>query len=345
MVIVMAPTQNFVDNLERTIRTQLKSRRVGYLIGAGASYLDGHGFPLASNIWDQIKEDIPDKERRDIQEKLDIEGIEGIEQALDLLDPGWPEPTSHRTVVTTAIANLFSQIQPPIQHHSLFIRNISRRSDDFIPIFTLNYDHLIELAADEERITIVDGFTGFYKSSFDPNIFDVVPSKYFIARRGRILRGNKGILHIYKLHGSMGWFSVDNNQIRVNPNCQAEDNWRRLMIPPQYRKAAETTTPPYSALWTRYRAWMVHGPIQLNRLVCIGYGMKDQHVNDVIENAISRTDLTLLIFARSLTDDTFEKWAKKKNVIIVTQNRASLFGERGPGHKSLWDFEALSREV
>jgi hypothetical protein len=73
--------------------------------------------------------------------------------------------------------------------------------------------------------------------------------------------------------------------------------------------------------------------------------MRDQHVNDVIENAISRTDFTLLIFAKSLTDNTFEKWAKKNNVVIVTQNRCALFGEPGPGHTNLWDFDALSREV
>jgi hypothetical protein len=341
----MALSNSFIENLERTIRTQLKSRRVGYLLGAGASYLNGQGYPLANNIWDQIKEDIPEKERKEIQEKLNLEGTEGIEHALDLLDPGGPEPTSHRTMVTTSIANLFSEIKPPIEQHSKFLRNVSRRSDNFIPIFTLNYDPLIELAADGEKIPAVDGFTGFYKASFDPNIFDVVPSKYYMSRKGRVLSGNHGILHIYKLHGSMGWFSVGDNQIRVNLSCQVEDNWRRLMIPPQYRKATETTTPPYSALWTRYRAWMVHGPMQLNRLICVGYGMKDQHVNDVIENAISRLDFTLLIFAKELTNNAFEKWAKKKNVVIVTQDRCSHFGEQGPGHTNLWDFDELSREV
>lgn len=142
-------------------------------------------------------------------------------------------------------------------------------------------DTLIEFAADGERLTVVDGFTRFYRSSFDPNIFDVIPSKYYIARKGRVLIGNNGILHTYKLHGSMGWFSVDDNQIRVNPNCQGEDNWRRLIIPPQYRKATETTAPPYSALWARYRAWMVHGPMHLNRLVCIGYICKLQRLHQL----------------------------------------------------------------
>ena len=343
----MSETESFIAEIERSIRKQLTSKNVGYLLGAGASYLNGAGYPLAFTIWDRIKDDIPQPERDEIQTKLDMEGAEGLEHALDLLDPGGPEPTPHRNLVTDAIAKLFSQIDPSIGNHCEFIKRISRRNDSFVPVFTLNYDPLIELASDAERVSIVDGFSGFYKTSFDQNNFDLIPSKYSNARRGRgrILRGNNGILHLYKLHGSIGWFSIDNFPTRVSLDHQGGADWRKLMIPPQYRKATETTTQPYSALWTRFRAWLVHGPRPLNRLVCIGYGMRDQHVNDVIESATSRRDFTLLIFAKSLTEDVFQQWAGKDNVIIVTSERCSHFRQEGPEHNSLWDFEALCREV
>lgn len=340
----MSETEKFISRLEGSIHTQLNSQKVGYLLGAGASFLNGDGYPLAFCIWDEIKDELPPQEKAEIQAKLDMEGTEGVEHALDLLDPGGPEPTSHRTFVIEAIAKRFSQIGPPIDQHCKFVKRISRRNESFVPIFTVNYDSLIEFAADEERISIVDGFSGFYKASFDQNNFDLIPSKYYNAIKGRVLRGNNGILHLYKLHGSLGWFSVNGIPIRVSFNHQ-ESDWRKLMIPPQYRKATETTTQPYSAIWTRYRAWLVHGPRQLNRLACIGYGMRDQHVNDVIESAASRGDFTLLVFARSLTDNVFQRWAMKTNVIIVTKERCSHFGEEGPGHNSLWDFEALCQEV
>lgn len=341
----MSDKDKFITRLEGAVHIQLNSQKVGYLLGAGASFLNSNGYPLASSIWDEIKDEIPQQEKDEIQAKLDMEGTEGIEHALDLLDPGGPDPTSHRTFVIEAIAKRFSQIDPPIDQHSEFIKRISRRNDSFVPVFTVNYDPLIELAADEEKLSIVDGFSGFYKSSFDQNNFDLVPSKFYNAIKGRVLRGNNGILHLYKLHGSMGWYSENGLPIRVSPNHQDSDDWRRLMIPPQYRKATETTTQPYSAIWTRYRAWLVHGPRQLNRLACIGYGLRDQHVNDVIESATSRGDFTLLIFANELTDEVFQEWAVKTNVIIVTEERCSHFGEEGPGHDSLWDFEALCKEV
>lgn len=341
----MSKRETFIVELEKSVSSQLKSRNVGYLFGAGASYLGSSGYPLALTIWDCIKDDIPQQERDEIQAKLDMDGTEGLEHALDLLDPGGPDPTPHRHFVIDAIAKLFYLIDPPTTNHCEFIKRISRRNDNFVPIFTLNYDPLIELASDAERISIIDGFSGFYKAAFDQNNFDLIPSKYSNSRRGRILSGNNGILHFYKLHGSIGWFLANNIPLRVSLSFKVEETWRRLMIPPQYRKATETTTQPYSALWTRFRAWLVHGPRPLNRLVCIGYGMRDQHVNDVIESATSRSDFTLLIFAKELTDECFKIWAYRENVIIVTADRCALFGQEGDGHDHLWDFATLCKEV
>ena len=120
----MSESDRFIANLERTVRSQFKSQKVGYLLGAGASYLNGNGYPLSYSIWDFIKDDIPEKEKKEIQAKLDIDGTEGLEHALDLLDPGGPNPTSHRVLVTTAIANHFSQVDPPFDKHCEFFKRI-----------------------------------------------------------------------------------------------------------------------------------------------------------------------------------------------------------------------------
>lgn len=83
----------------------------------------------------------------------------------------------------------------------------------------------------------------------------------------------------------------------------------------------------------------------LNRLVCVGYGLRDEHLNAVIENALGRSDFTLLVFAHGLTDPTFGRWSTKRNVIIATEARCSLYGETGPGHPTLWDFAALTQTI
>jgi hypothetical protein len=68
----MITASDFTGELETKVAQQLKSQRVGYLLGAGSSYLNGTGYPLAFELWDLIKGTISDTAKRaDIQSKLD----------------------------------------------------------------------------------------------------------------------------------------------------------------------------------------------------------------------------------------------------------------------------------
>ena len=59
----------FLNRLEAKVSQQLGSQHVGYLLGAGASYLDGKGYPLAGELWNHIATNIRSPERGEIQEK------------------------------------------------------------------------------------------------------------------------------------------------------------------------------------------------------------------------------------------------------------------------------------
>ena len=118
----------FIGALEKKVAEQLKSQKVGYLLGAGSSYLDGAGYPLAYELWDVIKDGINDVNKRaDIQSKLD-DGALGIEHALDLLDDGAVNEPPYRHLVTAAIADLFRPMHPSIEFHAEFVRRLSLRS-------------------------------------------------------------------------------------------------------------------------------------------------------------------------------------------------------------------------
>ena len=92
----MTTAPDFVSRFEAKVAEQLKAQRVGYLLGAGSSYLGNAGYPLALELWDLIKDRITDTQKRsDIQAKLDDEA-RGIEHALDLLDDGGAPVASPR---------------------------------------------------------------------------------------------------------------------------------------------------------------------------------------------------------------------------------------------------------
>ena len=342
----MTTHSNFGRNLEAKVTEQLKAQRVGYLVGAGSSYLDEAGYPLAFELWDLIKTKIPEHQvRNEIQAKLN-NGATGLEHALDLLDDGGATDTMYRHVVTEAIASLFQTRQPDLDIHTKFVRRLSQRPDPWVRVFSLNYDPLVERAAEVARIRILDGFLGVEHAYFAPEVF--------VERIGQIRGSHKGRqfdetvkpIHLLKLHGSLGWYECPIRDVR---RCAYDSTLphgtKRLMVPPQRRKAIDTMLPPYAALWSAFRGSLVHDSTPLNRLACFGYGFSDEHVNAVIEAALARTDFTLLIFAKVLSNAAWKRWSVKTNVVVVTETRCSVRGEIGPGHGDLWKFERLCEEI
>jgi hypothetical protein len=342
----MSIESEFIKELEANVAQQLRSQRVVYLLGAGSSHLNGAGYPLSFELWDLIKGAIPDETKRaNIQAKLDS-GASGIEHALDLLDEGGANDTPYRHLVMTAVAELFMPKFAPLDFHGEFVRRVAQRAEPAIKVFSLNYDPLVERAAAQVRVRLTDGFLGVEHSYFDPNVFEERIGRIRGTHRGRQFEETAKPIHLLKLHGSLGWYECPSNGVRrcgfgTEPPAAA----RRLMIPPQHRKAADTMYPPYSALWSIFRGCLGQNAAPINRLVCIGYGFADEHVNTIIEAALARTDFTLLIFTKLLSDAAWERWSPKTSAILVTENRCAIKGRIGPGHADLWSFERLAKEI
>lgn len=342
----MVAASDFTTELEAKVAQQLKSQRVGYLLGAGSSYLDGNGYPLAFQHWDLIKGSITDVGKRDaIQAKLDG-GANGIEHALDLLDDGGANDTPYRHLVTAALAELFMPKTPSLDIHGEFIRRIAKHADPSVKVFSLNYDPLIERAAAHVRVRVIDGYLGAEHSYFDPAVFEERIGRIRGTHRGKQFDETVKPIHLLKLHGSLGWYECPTAGIRRSGfSAGPPSTAKRLMVPPQRRKAADTMNPPYSSLWSTFRGCLGHNAAPINRLVCIGYGFADEHVNAVIEAALARTDFTVLIFTKALSAPAWTRWSPKTNVIVVTETQCSLKGTAGPGHTDLWSFERLAKEV
>lgn len=337
---------SFIQALETKVKEQLSAQKVGYLLGAGSSHLDGTGYPLAFELWDKIRDSITDINSRDeIQAKLDG-GAGGIEEALDLLDDGKPVEGPHRYLVADAIAEAFKPLAPSLDHHIDFLKRLSRRPEPFVKVFNLNYDPLIERAAEVARVRLCDGFLGHEHAFFEPAVFEERIGRIRGRFRHKQFDETAKPVHLLKLHGSVGWYESEGSRIR---RCafasKIPQGARRLMIPPQRRKASDTMSLPYSALWSNFRGALGQDSRPINRLVCIGYGFADEHVNVLIENALARSDFTVLIFTKGLSDTAWARWSSEQNVIVVTEKRCSLKGTTEDGHSDLWSFQRIAKEV
>lgn len=342
----MTNQSKFIKKLEAKVAEQLGAQRVAYLLGAGSSYLDNKGYPLASELWGLIKNKIIDsKKRDDIQAKLDG-GAMGIENALDLLDDGGAMDTPYRHLVTTAIAELFLPKNPKLDIHIEFVRRLSHRPGASVKVFNLNYDPLIERAAEAATVRLSDGFLGVEHAYFDPAVFQERIGQIRGSHRGRQFAETVRPIHLLKLHGSLGWYECSRREIRRSLySLRPPTNTKRLMVPPQRRKATDTMLPPYSTLWSIFRGCLSHDARPINRLACFGYGFADEHVNVVIEAGMARTDFSLLIFTKEMDDIAWNRWSAKPNTVIVTASRCSIKGRVGPGHNELWRFERLCKEI
>jgi len=87
----MSLAASFIQRLEAKVAQQLTSQRVGYLIGAGASYLNSHGYPLAASLWDCIKSNVQIPERDEIQAKLDAGAIGRLAFEFNFWNPQYRE--------------------------------------------------------------------------------------------------------------------------------------------------------------------------------------------------------------------------------------------------------------
>ncbi len=145
---------------------------------------------------------------------------------------------------------------------------------------------------------------------FDPNAFHERIGEIRGTHKGRQFDETVKPIALHKLHGSLGWYECPILGVRrCSSAVQIPASTKRLMVPPQYRKATDTMQPPYAALWSAFRGALSQDAHPVNRLVCVGYGFMDEHVNAVIENGLARTDFTLLIFAKLLSDAAWSRWS------------------------------------
>jgi SIR2-like domain len=163
-----------------------------------------------------------------------------------------------------------------------------------VNIFSLNYDTLVEQAADAEGVVLLDGFVGTQRRVFRPESYE--QDLYFPAEttEGRVHRFDR-VLHLYKLHGSITWASdqptIDNPYGVLSRNFDP-DGAQPTLIYPTPAKYGETLGMPYAELFRRFATSLVRPQ---SVLFVIGYGFGDEHVNAIIRQALAVPSFTLVV--------------------------------------------------
>lgn len=224
------------------------------------------------------------------------------------------------TEITAKIGKLVSPEIPQDIIHQKFakwIHNANRRKA--IEIFTTNYDYLFEIAFEREKVPYFDGFVGSHSPFFYPTAVSEndLPIDW---------------VRLWKVHGSLGW-RFDEKQKRI----VREKTEGSLMVFPSLLKYDDSRKQPYVSFIDRLANFLREDD---SFLIICGYRFGDQHLNDTIIHALSRTR-TSAVYAFLHGDATEDHPAVK---LAKYEPRLTLMAKNSAVIGSIYGLWKLNRE-
>lgn len=185
--------------------------------------------------------------------------------------------------------------------YQTFYRKLSQRSRS-LPrptVATTNYDLFNEIAMDRIGVPYINGFLGSVEKRFNPASF-----RYTIAQRLDLTSQRwtslDNLVYFLKLHGSLNWHAVDAGLFPVEerPISESGDGEAMLIYPTPAKQNASFAA-PYSDIFREFQTKVVQ---EQSVLVTIGYGFGDEHVNNIIYQALTIPTFRLVVFAKPEVD-------------------------------------------
>lgn len=181
-----------------------------------------------------------------------------------------------------------------------------------VEIFTTNYDLLLESAFEEAKAPYFDGFAGGHAPFFDPV---TVAGNDLPPRWSRI----------WKLHGSLGWKSVDGVVVRTGGRDCNE------LVYPDHLKYDLTQKQPYAALFERLKRFLLTPDTVL---LTAGFSFRDAHISAVVGEALSMNANAAVIafqYQGLAAEEPAQRLAfERPNLSVYASDAAVIGGVAGP---------------
>ena len=238
----------------------------------------------------------------------------------------------------TEIHNLYKEnaklVRNRYHYHEMLIKKLLQRPNNLkrANLFTTNYDMAFDYALDNLGVHYINGFMGVHNRCFRPEIYDY--DFYYPGQSvtGKVHRAEK-VLKYFKIHGSLSWLSTEPTasntygikEIPLNDEFRPDEN-KEIMIYPCVSKKSFTLDLPYSELFRQF-SQAINQPQSV--LFCIGYSFYDEHINDIIKQALSIPSFTLIIANYSQTIDAESEIEKlkalgDKRIIVLEQDNIEI---------------------
>jgi hypothetical protein len=295
---------------------------------------DEGGFPTAEEL-KQIKEvlgvDIGDPEySRNLERLMELlfsvrfflkrSSLEKSEKILTIVESVISK--IQKFLWTKCTAGAFSKGDTSLSDlYEAFYRKLVLR-DRSLPrpwVFTTNYDLFNETAMDRLGLPYTNGFSGVVERRFNPATF-----RYALAEQldltNRKWSAVDGFVYLCKLHGSISWTEDEHGLFPIR-EMPFQDDPGKVMIYPTPSKQNSSLGSPYADLFREFQSRIVR---EQSVLFTMGYAFGDEHINNIIYQALTIPTFRLVIFADPELEGDIAKLRK------LNDPRIWIIGGSGP---------------
>ena len=372
---ILAAAKASRDELKNVLLSSLQMQHVVVLAGSGTSLGSTTKGPSMGTLWDNCVNENPGSgstppkmaagavkvisdigysiatEKENIEALLSrCEAFLQINNSKEVAD----FVTASKKIILDKCSEFIDPADPnQLVAHRTFLHRLSRRRvrDSRLKLFTTNYDLCFETSAARQGLVVLDGFSFTQPRHFDPRFF-----LYDIVRRpptgDEVGTPLEGVFHIYKLHGSVNWSRVDENEIEVIAKPAPE---KACLIYPAKGKYQQSYVQPHLELVSQYFS-ALREPNTC--LIVTGFGFNDDHLSEPILAAVrTNPHLRLIIVNPSADDLTARPKEKNKyweNLFNLAKQGEDVwfinayfgdFAEMIPDLKSLTPAQRLTRDI
>lgn len=333
------------------IKILLKNTNVNFLLGAGTSYNKVEGkinFPLMADLllyvksnkqvlefYDSLTKDtsLPSgigemvvglydtylfAEGANIEKFLSV--LEGVD--LYIVDVSFKEKVIEqrnlirlliRDRLKAADENTVLDIYIAFYNGLKNLKEVNGLKNQIFNIFTTNYDMMNEMAMESENIHYYSGFEGIVHRKFNLAYYNYDFVDNFQVNNSNV-KVTPNHMNLFKIHGSLSWCMEDGELVEKNPY---EQEFLPEIIYPSVDKFNNTNLIiGYSALMRELSNRLCQ---EKTTLFVSGMSMGDEHINKIIENALTINTFHMVIFCATSEEISKlqDKYHAYKNVIVV----------------------------
>lgn len=320
----------------------MSRKQFNKILLTGAGFTNNFKGFLAKDIWSFIFNDKQIKERPRVLEIIDSDY--DYESIYYKIQNDSDYDSEDKKAINDAIYNAYQKLDDTIrkvtdENHPLAIHHVNEMIDLFSDrkggsgyFFTLNQDLFIERRyklrelltlplPNACRINLVGDRT---KLPLETGDFKTLPSKEELDREKTQLLPGSGLRYI-KLHGSFNWYSFDGSEMMVIGKNKEDQIFKE----------------PLLSWYFELFGNVLHQDD--TKLFVIGYSFMDEHINEVIANAMNDYGLQLYIILPTEIEKFKQRLDKLQYASLILKKPSNYFyheyrlSELILEHQDIWD--------